>query len=203
MVYRDVRGTITANTIARGAPQIFVDLGGMTILIRGKRPGEAPVAARPIRQFADFSSHDARGNGHAGLSPPVATHPRLLDIWWTAPAVLNEPDQRLYRVLVLTYFNPTRRRQYLHPRQKCGRVVQGQCRRALQRVILPCAIRHRLDRERQRAHVAFDAVRCSWCKRQFRPRSGGHAQRYCRSSCRRAFHGTARAWCSTPPPAAL
>jgi catechol 2,3-dioxygenase-like lactoylglutathione lyase family enzyme len=59
--------TITANTTARGAPQIFVDLGGMTILIRGQRPGEAPVAARPIRQFADFSSHDARGIDHFGF----------------------------------------------------------------------------------------------------------------------------------------
>ena len=46
--------TIAADTVARGAPQIFVDLGGMTILIRGKRPGEAPVAARPIRQYQDF-----------------------------------------------------------------------------------------------------------------------------------------------------
>lgn len=52
---------ITANTMARGAPQIFVALGGMTILIRGKRPGEAPIAARPIGHFGDFSSHDARG----------------------------------------------------------------------------------------------------------------------------------------------
>jgi hypothetical protein len=39
-----------------------------------------------------------------------------------------------------------------------------------------------------------DAVRCSWCTRLFRPRRGGHAQRYCRPSCRRAFHGAARAW---------
>ena len=59
--------TITANTMARGAPQIFVDLGGMTILIRGQRPGEGPVAPRPIRQFTDFSSHDARGIDHFGF----------------------------------------------------------------------------------------------------------------------------------------
>ena len=38
------------------------------------------------------------------------------------------------------------------------------------------------------------AVRCPWCTRLFRPRRGGHAQRYCRTSCRRAFHGAARAW---------
>ncbi len=59
--------TITANTVARGAPQIFVDVGGMTILIRGTRPGEAPVAARPIQQFADFSSHDANRIDHFGF----------------------------------------------------------------------------------------------------------------------------------------
>jgi lactoylglutathione lyase len=58
---------IRADTVARGAPQIFVDLGGMTILIRGRRPGEAPVAARPIRQFADFSSHNAWGTDHFGF----------------------------------------------------------------------------------------------------------------------------------------
>src|SRR5258708_40057814 len=41
--------TIAADTVARGAPQIFVDLGSMTILIRGRRPGEEPAPARPIR----------------------------------------------------------------------------------------------------------------------------------------------------------
>ncbi len=66
--YAEMLGAeITANTTARGAPQIFIALGGMTILIRGRRPGEAPVAARPIRQFADFSSHDARGIDHFGF----------------------------------------------------------------------------------------------------------------------------------------
>jgi catechol 2,3-dioxygenase-like lactoylglutathione lyase family enzyme len=59
--------TIAANTVARGAPQIFVDLGGMTILIRGQRPGEAPAAPRPIRQYADFVSHDAWGTDHFGF----------------------------------------------------------------------------------------------------------------------------------------
>ena len=59
--------TIAADTVARGAPQIFVELGGMTILIRGKRPGEDPLAPRPIRQYADFSSHDAWGTDHFGF----------------------------------------------------------------------------------------------------------------------------------------
>ena len=59
--------TIAADTIARGAPQIFVELGGMTILIRGRRPGEQPAPARPIKPFADFSSHDAWGTDHFGF----------------------------------------------------------------------------------------------------------------------------------------
>lgn len=59
--------TIAADTIARGAPQIFVELGGMTILIRGKRPGEAPVPNRAIRPFSDFSSHDTWGTDHFGF----------------------------------------------------------------------------------------------------------------------------------------
>jgi catechol 2,3-dioxygenase-like lactoylglutathione lyase family enzyme len=58
---------IAASTMARGARQIFVDLGGMTILIRGRRPGEAPASPRPIRPFADFSSHDAWGTDHFGF----------------------------------------------------------------------------------------------------------------------------------------
>ena len=59
--------TITADTMARGAPQIFVDLGGMTILIRGRRPGETPAPARPIRPYADFSSHNTWGTDHFGF----------------------------------------------------------------------------------------------------------------------------------------
>src|SRR5437588_12305012 len=58
---------IRADTVARGAPQIFVELGGTTILIRGRRPGEAPVAARPIQPYADFSSHNAWGTDHFGF----------------------------------------------------------------------------------------------------------------------------------------
>jgi lactoylglutathione lyase len=59
--------TIAADTVARGAPQIFVELGGMTILIRGRRPGEDPSAPRPIRAYADFSSHNAWGTDHFGF----------------------------------------------------------------------------------------------------------------------------------------
>ena len=59
--------TIAADTVARSAPQIFVELGGMTILIRGRRPGEDPVPAQPIRAYADFSSHNAWGTDHFGF----------------------------------------------------------------------------------------------------------------------------------------
>ena len=59
--------TIAADTVARGAPQIFVELGGMTILIRGRRPGEQPAPARPIKPFDDFSSHNAWGTDHFGF----------------------------------------------------------------------------------------------------------------------------------------
>jgi len=59
--------TIVADTVARGAPQIFVGLGGMTILIRGRRPGEAPVPGQPIRPYADFSSHNTWGTDHFGF----------------------------------------------------------------------------------------------------------------------------------------
>ena len=59
--------TIAANTMARGAPQIFPELGGMTILIRGWRPGADPVAASPIQRYADFSSHNTWGTDHFGF----------------------------------------------------------------------------------------------------------------------------------------
>ncbi len=66
--YVDTLGaTIAAHTMARGAPQIFVSLGGVTILIRGKRPGEAPIETRVIRSFDDFSSHDEWGTDHFGF----------------------------------------------------------------------------------------------------------------------------------------
>lgn len=36
---------------------------------------------------------------------------------------------------------------------------------------------------------------CFWCNRPFRARrDGGRTQRFCRPSCRRAFHAAARAW---------
>jgi catechol 2,3-dioxygenase-like lactoylglutathione lyase family enzyme len=66
--YVDMLGArITRDTLARGAPQIFVELGGMIILIRGQRPGEAPVECRRFLPFSDFSSHDQWGTDHFGF----------------------------------------------------------------------------------------------------------------------------------------
>jgi catechol 2,3-dioxygenase-like lactoylglutathione lyase family enzyme len=52
----------------RGAPQIDVRIGGVTLVIRGQRPGEAPAATRPMRAFDGYSSHDEWGTDHFGFS---------------------------------------------------------------------------------------------------------------------------------------
>ncbi|MBT6273301.1 MAG: VOC family protein [Chromatiales bacterium] len=66
--YVDVLGAdITADTAARGAPQIFLELGGRTLIVRGQRPGEAPTVAKAVQRFGDFSSHDEWGVDHFGF----------------------------------------------------------------------------------------------------------------------------------------
>jgi len=66
--YVEMFGAVIARDgTAYGAPQIAVELGGMTILIRGRRDGEEPVPARPIRPFANFSSHNGWGTDHFGF----------------------------------------------------------------------------------------------------------------------------------------
>jgi lactoylglutathione lyase len=59
---------IKADTVARGAPQIYVALGGMTLLVRGRREGEAPAAPDRFKDFGDFSSHDRWGADHIGFA---------------------------------------------------------------------------------------------------------------------------------------
>ena len=62
-------GEVTAvQESLRGAPQIDVRVGGMTIVIRGQRPGEEPVDTRPMRHFDGFSSHDEWGTDHFGFT---------------------------------------------------------------------------------------------------------------------------------------
>jgi catechol 2,3-dioxygenase-like lactoylglutathione lyase family enzyme len=66
--YEDMFGAvITRESEARGAPQIFVELGGMTIIIRGQRPGEEPTKPKGVQQYADYSSHNEWGTDHFGF----------------------------------------------------------------------------------------------------------------------------------------
>ena len=58
---------IVAETVAYGAPQIFLELGGKTLIIRGQRAGEAPTPAHPIQPYANFSSHNTWGTDHFGF----------------------------------------------------------------------------------------------------------------------------------------
>jgi lactoylglutathione lyase len=52
----------------RGAPQIDVRVGGMTIVIRGRRPGEQPGETKPMQHFDGYSSHDKWGTDHFGFT---------------------------------------------------------------------------------------------------------------------------------------
>lgn len=56
---------IVADTVARGAPQIFVEVGGKTIIIRGQRAGEDPTPAPAPGPYKDYSSH--RGTDRFGF----------------------------------------------------------------------------------------------------------------------------------------
>jgi hypothetical protein len=58
---------IVADTVARGAPQIFLELGGKTLIIRGQQPGKAPTAARARQPYADDSSHHTWGTDPFGF----------------------------------------------------------------------------------------------------------------------------------------
>lgn len=52
----------------RGAPQVDVKVNGLTIVIRGQRPGEVPAETRPMRHFDAYSSHDEWGIDHFGFT---------------------------------------------------------------------------------------------------------------------------------------
>ena len=59
-------GSIIDQSEVLGAPQFAVRLGGMRLLIRGRRPGEAPAAANPMRQYTGYASHNRWGTDHFG-----------------------------------------------------------------------------------------------------------------------------------------
>ena len=67
--YVDVLGgEIKASYQTRNAPQIHVNLGGMTLLVRGQRDGEVPCEPHPMREYADYSSHNEWGTDHFGYT---------------------------------------------------------------------------------------------------------------------------------------
>lgn len=67
--YVDVfNAEIAAEYELRNAPQINVQMGGMTLLIRGQRPGEEPTSPTPMKHFDRYSSHDVWGTDHFGFS---------------------------------------------------------------------------------------------------------------------------------------
>lgn len=59
---------IKAQYEIRNAPQINVQLGGITLLIRGKREGESPTTPSAMRDFKDYSSHNEWGTDHFGFT---------------------------------------------------------------------------------------------------------------------------------------
>jgi catechol 2,3-dioxygenase-like lactoylglutathione lyase family enzyme len=68
--YREMFGGEIARVQAelRGAPQIDVRVGGMTIVIRGHRPGEQPATTKSMQHFDGYSSHDEWGTDHFGFT---------------------------------------------------------------------------------------------------------------------------------------
>jgi catechol 2,3-dioxygenase-like lactoylglutathione lyase family enzyme len=58
---------LVADTVACGAPQIVLERGGKTLIIRGPRPSEAPTAARARPPSADDSSHHTWGTDPFGF----------------------------------------------------------------------------------------------------------------------------------------
>jgi catechol 2,3-dioxygenase-like lactoylglutathione lyase family enzyme len=61
-------GEVAATQQLRGAPQIDVRVGGMTLVIRGDRPGEDPATTNPMQHFDGYSSHNEWGTDHFGFS---------------------------------------------------------------------------------------------------------------------------------------
>ena len=67
--YQDMLGgEIIAEYELREAPQINVRVGGAILIIRGKRPGEAPVSTRPMQDYEGYSSHNEWGTDHFGFT---------------------------------------------------------------------------------------------------------------------------------------
>ena len=103
-------GEITETYELRGAPQIAVVFDGITVLIRGRRPGENPEETNRIQSFDSFASHNEWGMDHFAfrvhgdlgefcnrLKAKGATFSIELDdsigrTWGGSIAYLNAPD---------------------------------------------------------------------------------------------------------------
>ncbi len=59
-----LRASIVGEIDLRNAPQITINLGGLTILIRGVRTGEKPADPPPMQNFEDYASHNEYGVDH-------------------------------------------------------------------------------------------------------------------------------------------
>jgi len=59
---------IVREVVIREAPQINLKAGGMTLLIRGARPGEKPGTPESMQHFGNFSSHNTWGTDHFGFT---------------------------------------------------------------------------------------------------------------------------------------
>ena len=103
-------GEITEAYELRGAPQIAVVFEGITILIRGCRPGENPGRTNRIQSFGDFASHNEWGMDHfafrvhgdltdfcnglkeKGATFSIETDDSIGRTWGGSIAYLNAPD---------------------------------------------------------------------------------------------------------------
>ena len=103
-------GEITEAYELRGAPQIAVVFEGITILIRGRRPGENPDRTNSIQSFNDFASHNEWGADHfafrvqgdltefcntlkeKGATFSIEPHDSIGSTWGGSIAYLNAPD---------------------------------------------------------------------------------------------------------------
>lgn len=60
-------GEITSVRELRGAPQFAIALPGITLLIRGQRPGEQPNQPQNLQSFKNFVGHNQWGTDHFGF----------------------------------------------------------------------------------------------------------------------------------------
>ena len=103
-------GEITETYELRGAPQIAVVFEGITVLIRGRRPGEDPDRTNSIQSFGDFASHNEWGTDHfafrvhgdltefcnslkeKGATFSIEPDDSIGSTWGASIAYLNAPD---------------------------------------------------------------------------------------------------------------